>query len=288
MNQGRIATTGVSPTYSSWVGILLARISARPYMNTVKASTAAMNQPAPLAVAWKWLPRSHPAAISAATCNRLTPMATAMLPSTISTWTSTAGLASLLAARNRVDMAVLLEVGPPCGRRWCIRRLGRLPPGECDQVSRPSRFAVLLRLVDGYSQCAGVTANGRAGLAGRAVRAEPPASAGRRLQHARHSQRGAGRGAGSVAAARPQRPGRHRRPARLADHRGRPDQPGHAARPQGPPRGVPRQLAARAAGGRFRRRRPRTPGGAGRLGRPGPACGAGYPQPRRTDRKSVV
>ena len=37
----------------------------------------------PLAVAWKWLPRSHPAAISAPTWSRLTPMATAMLPSTI-------------------------------------------------------------------------------------------------------------------------------------------------------------------------------------------------------------
>ena len=83
MNQGRIATTGVSPTYSSWVGIRLARISARPYMNTVNASTAPVNQATPLAVAWKWLPRSHPAAISAPTCSRLTPMATAMLPSTI-------------------------------------------------------------------------------------------------------------------------------------------------------------------------------------------------------------
>jgi len=54
-NQGRIATTGVSPTYSSWVGIRLARISATAYMNTVKVSTAPMNQPAPPAVAWKWL-----------------------------------------------------------------------------------------------------------------------------------------------------------------------------------------------------------------------------------------
>ena len=36
--------------------------------------------------------------------------------------------------------------------------------------------------------------------------------------------------------------------ARLADHGGRADQPGHAAGPQGPPRGVPRQLATRAAG----------------------------------------
>jgi len=53
MNQGRIATTGVSPSYSSWVGIRLARISARPYMNTVNASTAPMNQATPLAVAWK-------------------------------------------------------------------------------------------------------------------------------------------------------------------------------------------------------------------------------------------
>src|ERR1700730_12297463 len=41
---------------------------------------------------------------------------------------------------------------------WCIRRLGRLPPGESDQVSRMSRFAALLRLVGRYSQCAGVTA----------------------------------------------------------------------------------------------------------------------------------
>src|SRR5260370_4470354 len=49
-----------------------------------------------------------------------------------------------------------------------------------------------------------------------------------------------------------------------------------------PPRELPRQLAARTAGGRFRRRRPRTPGGAGRHGRPGPACGAAHPQPRRT------
>ena len=31
-------------------------------MNTVNASTAPMNQATPLAVAWKWLPRSHPAA----------------------------------------------------------------------------------------------------------------------------------------------------------------------------------------------------------------------------------
>src|SRR5690349_24548900 len=38
-----------------------------------------------------------------------------------------------------------------------------------------------------------------------------------------------------------------------------------AACSQGPPRELPRQLAARTAGGRFRRRRPRTPGGAGRL-----------------------
>ena len=80
-------------------------------------------------------------------------------------------------------------------------RLGRPPAGECDQVSRMSRFAVRGRLVHRYSQRAGVTTNGRAGLAGRTIRAEPPAPAGGRLQHARHGQRSPGRGTGSMAAA---------------------------------------------------------------------------------------
>src|SRR5215468_6051669 len=43
-NQGKMATTGVRPTYSSWVGIRLARISATAYMNTVNSSTAPANQ----------------------------------------------------------------------------------------------------------------------------------------------------------------------------------------------------------------------------------------------------
>ena len=55
-NQGRIATAGVAPMYSSCFGIRLASVSATPYMKTANGTTAATNQSTPEALSWKSSP----------------------------------------------------------------------------------------------------------------------------------------------------------------------------------------------------------------------------------------
>ena len=126
------------------------------------------------------------------------------------------------------------------------------------------------------------SADVRAGPASRSVRALAPAPGFRRLRHARLGDRGRGCGPAGLAAPAPQRRRHDHRPAGLADHRGRPDLPGHTASPQEPSRGVHGRPAARAAGRGAGRRRAGGAGGDGRLGRPGPAGRAGEPDPGRT------
>ena len=55
-NQGKIAIAGTRAMYSSCLGTRLARISAIPYMPTVKRAAAVVNQTIPIAVASNWIP----------------------------------------------------------------------------------------------------------------------------------------------------------------------------------------------------------------------------------------
>jgi hypothetical protein len=57
-NHGRIAMAGTRAMYSSCLGTRLARISAMPYMPTVKSVAAPMNQPIPLTDGLKSIPRA--------------------------------------------------------------------------------------------------------------------------------------------------------------------------------------------------------------------------------------
>ena len=83
-NHGRIATTGVAPMYSSWLGMRLAIVSATPYMKTAKPTAAPTNQAMPVALTWKSAPRSAATPTSTATCSALSASATSRLPSTSS------------------------------------------------------------------------------------------------------------------------------------------------------------------------------------------------------------
>jgi hypothetical protein len=81
---GRIATAGVAPMYSSWLGVRAASVSARPYMKTVNRTDAATNQNAPAAVMSNVAPRSAATAISTTTWNAASASTTTRFDSTSS------------------------------------------------------------------------------------------------------------------------------------------------------------------------------------------------------------
>ena len=64
---GRIATAGVAPMYSSCLDTRAASVSATPYMNTVNSSAAAANHASPLGSMWKLPPRAAVSPISTIT-----------------------------------------------------------------------------------------------------------------------------------------------------------------------------------------------------------------------------
>src|SRR5438067_2632367 len=81
--------------------------------------------------------------------------------------------------------------------------------------------------------------DGRARLAGPALRGRAGPPEGRGLPHAGIADRGGRRGPGRLAAPEPLRGGRRRQPPRLADHDRRARLPQHAALAQRAPRGAP-------------------------------------------------
>ena len=126
--------------------------------------------------------------------------------------------------------------------------------------------------------------DGRARLAGGAVRGAPDPPARRRLPDARLAERGRRRRPGGLAPAQPRRRRRGREPRRLADDRRRAGLPEHAALAPVAARGAARRAHARADRRPRRRHRSRARGAARRLGRPGAARGARDAGPGRAAR----
>ena len=127
----------------------------------------------------------------------------------------------------------------------------------------------------------GDVTDGRARLAGGAVRGAPRPPAGGRLQDARLAERGRRRGPGELAAAQPVGHERGREPPRVADDGRRARVAQRAALAPDAARGAARRPRARPRGEPRRRNPARARGAAGRLGRAGAARGPRDARPRR-------